>query len=134
MARKVLMEVSPENIPHFVKPCTICLLIKATKIPIGPTIDVSKFPSRFMHHMDFVFFSVEIIRGFTSTLLAIYSYTLYPFFLDPIPIKYLPEVKKVLRSLISTSIKGGNCSYEWKNYSSHFANGSSQIKSIYFYQ
>ena len=52
----------------------------------------------------------------------------------PIPIKPLPEVTKVLRSLIASSIKEGDCSDAWKSVARHCANGSSQIKGIDFDQ
>ena len=48
-------------------------------------------------------------------------------------IKYLPEGTKFLRSLISPSIKKGNCSDAWEFVARHCANGGSQIKDIYFY-
>ena len=51
-----------------------------------------------------------------------------------IPIKYLPEGTKVLRSLIAPSIKEGECSDAWKFVARHCANGSSQIKVIDFDQ
>ena len=41
-----------------------------------------------------------------------------------IPIKYLPDGTKVLLSLIVPSIKEGHCSYEWKFFACHCANGS----------
>ena len=73
------MEGLPENLPELEEPCPICLLTKATKITIGPTTDVLKFSPGFMLQMDFSFFNVEIIRGFTSTFVAICSATSYPF-------------------------------------------------------
>ena len=79
MARKGLMDGLPENIPELEEPCPICLLTKATKISRGPTTDVSKFAPGFMLQMDFAFFNVESIRGFTSTFVAICSATSYPF-------------------------------------------------------
>ena len=48
----------------------------------------------------------------------------------PIPIKSLPEGKKVLRSLIAPSIKEGDCSDAWKFVARHCANGISHIKGI----
>ena len=77
MARKGLMEGLQENIPELEEPCHICLLTKATKIPRGPTTDVSKFAPVFMLQMDFSFFNVESIRGFTSTFVAILYVTEY---------------------------------------------------------
>ena len=53
---------------------------------------------------------------------------------DPIQIKSLPEVTKVLCSLISTSIKEGDCSDAWKFVARYCANGISHIKGIYFDQ
>ena len=53
---------------------------------------------------------------------------------DTIPIKPLSEGKKILRSLIATSIKEGDCSDAWKFVSHHCANGISQIKGIDFDQ
>ena len=52
----------------------------------------------------------------------------------PIPIKSLPEVTKVLRSLIAPIIKKGDCSDACKFVARHCANGSSKIKGIYFDQ
>ena len=79
MARKVLMEGLPEILPELEEPCPIYIFTKATKISRGPTTDVSKFAPGFMLQMDFAFFNVESIRGFTSTLVAICSATSYPF-------------------------------------------------------
>ena len=53
---------------------------------------------------------------------------------DTIPIKPPPEGKKILRSLIATSIKEVDCSDAWKFVARHCANFSSQIKGIDFYQ
>ena len=71
MARKVITEGLPTNLPNLEEPCPICLLTKATKHTRDPTIDVYKFSPRFMVQMDFEFFNAESIRGFTSTFLAI---------------------------------------------------------------
>ena len=79
MARKGLMEGLPENLPELEEPCPICLLTKATKISRGPTTDVSKFAPGFMLQMDFAFFNVGSIHGFTSTFVAIYSDTSHSF-------------------------------------------------------
>ena len=71
MSRKGLLEGLSENIHGLEEPCPICLLTKATKIPRGPTTDVSNFASGFMIQMDFAFFDVESIRGFNSTSVVI---------------------------------------------------------------
>ena len=52
----------------------------------------------------------------------------------PTPIKSLPEGTKVLRSLIATSIREGDCSNAWEFVACHCANGISQIKGIDFDQ
>ena len=54
--------------------------------------------------------------------------------LASIPIKSIPERKKIFCSLITTSIKEGDCSDSWKFVASHCVNGSSQIKGIDFDQ
>ena len=79
MARKGLMEGLPENVPELKEPWPIYLLTKATKIPRGPTTDISKFAPEFMHQMDFAFFNVESIRVLTSTSVAVCFATSYPF-------------------------------------------------------
>ena len=43
MARKIIMEGLPTNIPDLDEPYTICILTKAINIPRGLTIDVSNF-------------------------------------------------------------------------------------------
>ena len=53
-------------------------------------------------------------------------------FLATITIKNLPEVTKVIRSLIAPIIKEGDYSDTWKFVARHCANGSYQIKVIYF--
>ena len=73
------MEGLPENLPELEEPCPIYLLTKATKIPRDPTTDVLKFAPCFMLQMDFSFFNVESIHGFTSTFMAIWSATSHPF-------------------------------------------------------
>ena len=79
MARKGLVEGIPTNPPYLEEPFPISILTKATKIPIYPTIDVSNNPPWFMLHMDFFFFNVESIHGFTSTFVNTHSYTSYSF-------------------------------------------------------
>ena len=50
------------------------------------------------------------------------------------PIKSLPEGKKILRSLIAPGIKEVECCGACKFVACHCANGSSHIQDIYFYQ
>ena len=73
------MEGLPENLSNLEGPLLICILTKTTKIPRGPTTDVSKSPSVFILQMDFSFFNVESIRGFTSIFVDICSASSYPF-------------------------------------------------------
>ena len=75
MVRKLLIEGLPENILDLEEPFPICLLTKATKITIGPVIDVSIFAPGFILYMDLSFFNVESIRGFTSDFVAIFYAT-----------------------------------------------------------
>ena len=73
------MEGLPENLPDLEETCNICLLTKQTKIPRDTTTDISEFAPGFRIQMDFSFFNVESISGFTSTFVAICSATSYPF-------------------------------------------------------
>ena len=52
----------------------------------------------------------------------------------PIPIKYFPEVKKVLHSLIVIIITGSDCYDAWNVFERHCANGSSKVPGIDFDQ
>ena len=70
MALKGFMEGLPENMPALEEPYPICILTKATRIPRGPTTDVSKLAPGFMLQMDFAFLNVESICGFTSTFVT----------------------------------------------------------------
>ena len=54
-------------------------MTKATRIPRGPTNDVSNPPPGFMLQINFVFFNVERTCEFTSTFVAICSATSHPF-------------------------------------------------------
>ena len=76
IARKGLMEGLQENLPELEETCPIYLLTKETKITRGPTTDISKISPGFMLQMNFSFFYVESIRGFTSTFCG---YVLYYF-------------------------------------------------------
>ena len=79
IARKWLMEGLPSNLAYLEEPFYICPFTKTTKIIIGPTTDVSKFPPDFMLHIDFTFLNVDSIRGFTLNFVAIWYATSYPF-------------------------------------------------------
>ena len=79
MARKGLLEGLPYNLPELEEPFPLCLLTKSTKIPRGPTIDVSKISPGFMLQIYFAFLNVKIICGLTSTLVDICAATSYLF-------------------------------------------------------
>ena len=102
MARKGLMKGILENLPVLENPCPIYLFTRANKIPRGPTTDVSKPPPGFMLQIDFSFFNVERICGFTSTFVDICSATSYPFGLPSIskrpPIDILKFLVATLRN------------------------------------
>ena len=75
MSRKGLLEGLPGNPPELEDPFPIYLLNKANKDTRGPTTDVSTPPPGFMLQMDFAFFNVESIHGFTSNFVATCSAT-----------------------------------------------------------
>ena len=79
MANKGLMKSLPTKLTDLEEPWPICILTKATEIPIGPNIYASNFSSGLMLQMDFVFFNVGIIHGFTCIFVAICFATSYPF-------------------------------------------------------
>ena len=84
----------PSNFPDLEEPCPICLLTKVTKVPTGPTFDVLKFIPRFMLKMDFSFFNIEIICGFTSTFVAMCSSTSHLF-------GFTPRIKRTLIDILN---------------------------------
>ena len=90
------MEGLPRNLPELEEPSTIFLLTKATKFLRGLTIDVSKPTPGFMLQIDFVFFNVEIIPGFTSTFVAICYATSHPFVFSPIKKHLLIDILEFL--------------------------------------
>ena len=79
MARKGIMKDLPTNLPNLEYTCHIFILTKVDKILRGKTIDFPKFDPGFMFQINFAFFNVENIRGFTSTFVAIYYATSQPF-------------------------------------------------------
>ena len=101
MARNGRMEGLLINLPELENLCPICLLTKETKIPRGPTTNVSKFPPGFMLQMDFAFLNVESIHGFTSVFVAICSATSYPFGFPSISKRPHLEILKFLVTKLS---------------------------------
>ena len=77
--KKLLMKSLPKLLPDLEDPFLICILTKATKISRGPNTDISKVAPGFILQIDFSWFNLESIRGFTSTCVSICSSTSYPF-------------------------------------------------------
>ena len=59
--------------------CAICNLTKATNIPRGKLVDVTKLPPFQRLHVDFSFFGVTSLRGYTTALDIACGSTSYPF-------------------------------------------------------
>lgn len=70
---------SMKKVHNMVCQCAICQLSKATRIPRGQLTDVSTLEPFKRLHMDFAFYSVTSIRGFTSNLTIVCASTSYPF-------------------------------------------------------
>ena len=109
MERKGLMEGLPENLPELEEPCSICLFTKENKIPRGTTTDVSNSSPGFLLQINFAFFNVERIHGFTSTFVGICSATSHPFRLS-FRIKHpLLDILKFLVTTINNQDKKCTC-------------------------
>ena len=90
---------SLRNIAKFDCTCWICNLRKATKLPRGPLVDATKLAPFQRLHVDFSFFTVTSIRGFTSALDVACASTSYPF---GFPTKSKSPPIEILRWLIGT--------------------------------
>ena len=71
MVNKGLTKGLPITLRDLEDPCPICLLTKATEIPIVLTIDVSKSAPGFILQINFPSFNVEIIYGFNTSFVDI---------------------------------------------------------------
>ena len=60
--------------------CPICDAAGATKLPRGPPVDTTELPVGMLFHLDFTFFNVESIRGFSSVLVIVEATTRYLWF------------------------------------------------------
>jgi hypothetical protein len=73
-----------ENMPDISKmhdiecSCEICNITKATKVPKGKLVDVTKLTPFKRIHCDFSFFGVKSIRGFSSAFDVVCASTSYP--------------------------------------------------------
>ena len=105
MARKLLMEGLPKNLPDLEEPCPICILTKSTKIIRGTTTDISKFATVFMLQMYYDFFNIECIRGLTSNVVATCSSHSYPF---GFPSRNKPPPLNIMNFFVTTLINQYN--------------------------
>ena len=82
---KMIKSNSLADLPDFSKlkdfhcSCAVCNIAKATKIPRGKVTDVTKLPPFQRLHVDFSFFGVTSIRGYTTALDIVCASTSYPF-------------------------------------------------------
>ena len=82
---KMIQTKSLTDLPDFSKikdftcSCAICNLTKATKIPRGKLVDVTTLPPFQRLHIDFSFFGVTSLRGYTTALDIACGSTSYPF-------------------------------------------------------
>ena len=68
-----------KEIKSFNCTCYICLLTKSNRLPRGSLEDKTELAPFERIHLDFHFFNVVSIRGFTSALAAVCATTSYPF-------------------------------------------------------
>ena len=60
--------------------CPICDAAGATKLPRGPPVDTTELPVGSRFHIDFTFFNVESIRGFTAVFVIVEATTRFLWF------------------------------------------------------
>ena len=58
----------PKKLSPLHAPCPICIIGGATKLPRGPLVDTTELPPGTLFHVDYTFFDVKSIRGFTAAL------------------------------------------------------------------
>ena len=97
----LLSDLSPslKDISTFDCTCWICNMRKATKVPKGSLTDTTSLAPFQRLHVDFSFFSVASIRGFTSALDVACASTSYPF---GFPTKSKSPPIEILRWLLGT--------------------------------
>ena len=97
----LLHDISPDlkDISTFDCTCWVCNLRKATKLPRGKLVDPTPLAPFQRLHVDFSFFSVVSIRGFTTALDVACASTSYPF---GFPTKSKSPPIEILRWLIGT--------------------------------
>jgi hypothetical protein len=68
-----------KNLNHVESSCFICALHKSDKIPKGKLVDKTLLAPFQCLHVDFSFFSITSIQGFTSSLDICCSFSSFPF-------------------------------------------------------
>ena len=99
--KDLLTDLPPglKDITSFDCTCWICNLRKANKIPRGQLVDTTPLAPFQRLHIDFSFFTVTSIRGFTSALDVACATTSYPF---GFPTKSKAPPIELLRWLLGT--------------------------------
>ena len=103
--KQLLNDIHPKLLqrPSYDCPCMVCKLSKPTLIPRGKLVDKTILSPFQRLHVDFSFFSVTSIRGFTSGLDVTCASTSYPFSFPTKskapPVDILQWVLKCLRNL-----------------------------------
>jgi hypothetical protein len=79
--RKLLTDIPSHlhDLKSFDCTCYVCSLRKANRLPRGQLVDKTTLAPFQKLHLDFEFYTVKSIRGFTSALGIICSSTSYPF-------------------------------------------------------
>jgi hypothetical protein len=102
LQRQLLKDLPPrlsQDLHRFACTCFICSLRKSDKIPRGKLVDCSLLAPFQRLHIDFSFFTVKSIRGFTSSLDVRCASTSYPF---SFPTKNKNAPLEAVRYLITT--------------------------------
>ena len=73
MYRHQTLDGLPKQRPNKINKalCTICYILKMTTLPKGKTVGTSKLHLGELIHMDFSFYNVTSIRGFTSIITVV---------------------------------------------------------------
>jgi hypothetical protein len=82
LSKHLLTDLPPglqSSINHFDCACFVCNLWKADKLPQGHLVDKTSLAPFQRLHIDFSFFPIKSIRGFTSSLDIECGSTSYPF-------------------------------------------------------
>lgn len=94
----------PATFTKFLCECDVCHKMKPLKVPKGPTTNVSIYENFMCLHMDFQFFGVKSLRGFTTALTIVCAHSSYPF---AFPLKSKTPPLDVVKWFIMTVRKMG---------------------------